>query len=105
MFDTEWVVLCGCNNFLNIPYPPPPPPPTMTTALRPCELLRTGTVTVAVLHLSCKVFDHFKTITSLDCPDITSVLQRCLVLSKVSIEYGRILDSLKKEKKQNEYQA
>ena len=64
-----------------------------------------GTVTVVVRHLSSKVFDHFMTTRALDSPKITSALQRCLEASKVAIECGKILDSLKNEKKQNEYKA
>ena len=63
---------------------------------------KTGMVTVVVRHLSCKVFDHFMSTKALDSPKLTSALHRCLEASNVAIECGKILDSLKKEKKLKE---
>ena len=60
---------------------------------------------VTVDFLSWSVFDHFTRRTA-PSPDVRkSPLAKCLVLSKVATECGKILDSLRKEKKHVRYNA
>ena len=42
------------------------------------EFPNTGMVTVVVLHLSCKVLDHFIVTVDLEWPKTTSSLYKCL---------------------------
>ena len=66
---------------------------------------RLGRGMVVIDFLSWMVLDHFMSRTA-PTPEVRkSPLARCLVSSNVDNEWGRILDNLRKEKKQVRYSA
>ena len=69
------------------------------------ECSRFGSGMVSVDFLSCIVFDHFTSKTAPLPAVMKSALARCLVTSNVDNECGKILDSLRKEKKHVRYNA
>ena len=63
------------------------------------DAFKLGMLIVAMCLLFYIVLDHFTIMTASLSENTISALQRCLLLSKATIEYGKTLDNLRNEKK------